>query len=161
VTDLLAEIMKAEPDWTKLPADVPGRVRILIWRCLQKDAKRRLRDIGEARFELSETGSDVSGALTGAVAGAVGSLGATTEPKGMSGGRLAAAIGLAVLVGTAASAYIFPRAARFYSQRGGTKPSPACRLAGLVRAPTNHGEYAMARSPQGDIGCRKRLVGPG
>lgn len=62
-TDLLAEIVKGEPDWEKLPPNVPARVRLLIWRCLQKDPKRRLRDIGEARFELSESGSDASGVV--------------------------------------------------------------------------------------------------
>jgi serine/threonine-protein kinase len=59
-TDLLAEIVKAEPDWKALPDTMPARVRVLLWRCLQKDPRRRLRDIGEARYELSEAPSDPS-----------------------------------------------------------------------------------------------------
>jgi Tol biopolymer transport system component/tRNA A-37 threonylcarbamoyl transferase component Bud32 len=53
VTDVIAEIMKSEPSWDELPEDTPGHVRTLVWRCLQKDPRERLRDIGEARFCLS------------------------------------------------------------------------------------------------------------
>jgi serine/threonine protein kinase len=62
-TDLLAEIVKSDPEWDSLPAGTPARMRVLLWRCLQKDQKRRLRDIGEARLELSGEGSDPSGIL--------------------------------------------------------------------------------------------------
>jgi serine/threonine-protein kinase len=62
-TDLLAEIVKSDPDWESLPEATPARVRVLLWRCLQKDAKRRLRDIGEARLELSGEATDPSGVL--------------------------------------------------------------------------------------------------
>ena len=49
VTDTLAAIIDREPDWTALPAAVPASVRHLLRRCLDKDPKRRLRDIGDAR----------------------------------------------------------------------------------------------------------------
>ena len=62
-TELLADIIKGEPDWNALPKQTPGRVRILLWRCLQKDPRRRLRDIGEAVFEIAETSTDPSGTL--------------------------------------------------------------------------------------------------
>ena len=42
-TDIMAEIVKSEPDWDTLPTETPDRVRILLWRCLQKDPKQRLR----------------------------------------------------------------------------------------------------------------------
>jgi len=54
VSDLIAKILEREPDWTALPAGVPARVTGLLRRCLTKDAKQRLRDIGDARLELSE-----------------------------------------------------------------------------------------------------------
>jgi hypothetical protein len=54
VTDTLAAVIKEEPDWSKLPAATPKCVRALLQRCLQKDAKQRLRDIGEARISLEE-----------------------------------------------------------------------------------------------------------
>lgn len=53
-SDTLAHILEREPDWDLLPKDTPARIRELLWRCLQKDPKRRLRDIGEAWFGLRE-----------------------------------------------------------------------------------------------------------
>ncbi len=53
-TDIMAAVVRAEPDWTILPAGVPQRIRKLLQRCLVKDEKRRLRDIGDARLELEE-----------------------------------------------------------------------------------------------------------
>jgi len=54
VTDTLASVIKEEPDWKLLPAATPMRVRVLLQRCLQKDPKQRLRDIGDARISLDE-----------------------------------------------------------------------------------------------------------
>lgn len=60
VTDLIAAIVKEEPDWSALPADVPHGVVRLLQRCLRKDAKQRLHDIGDARLELEEIIADPS-----------------------------------------------------------------------------------------------------
>jgi hypothetical protein len=54
VTETLAAILKTEPNWSQLPAATPIRVRVLSQRCLQKDPKQRLRDIGDARIALDE-----------------------------------------------------------------------------------------------------------
>ena len=51
-SDTMAAILAREPDWTALPGTTPGRVRALLQRCLEKDPKRRLRDIGDARIEI-------------------------------------------------------------------------------------------------------------
>ncbi len=48
VTDVLAAVVKSEPDWAALP---PGSPVHLLRRCLEKDPKRRLRDIGDAFAE--------------------------------------------------------------------------------------------------------------
>jgi len=53
-TDILAAVVRAEPDWTMLPKDMPRRIRELLKRCLVKDEKRRLRDIGDARLDLDD-----------------------------------------------------------------------------------------------------------
>lgn len=53
VSDTLAAVLKSEPDWNALPPDVPAVIRKLLQRCLEKDPKLRLRDIGEARIVLS------------------------------------------------------------------------------------------------------------
>jgi predicted Ser/Thr protein kinase len=56
VSDTLIEVATKEPDWGRIPA-APGRnVQRLLRRCLEKDPKRRLRDIGEAWFLLEEVG---------------------------------------------------------------------------------------------------------
>ncbi len=61
VSDLIALILQGAPDWKALPADTPPRVRALLERCLEKDAKRRLRDIGEARLALEAPHEPISG----------------------------------------------------------------------------------------------------
>jgi Tol biopolymer transport system component len=53
LTDILAGIVEREPDWSKLPAGLPADVRRLLRRCLHKDPRVRLRDIGEARVVLA------------------------------------------------------------------------------------------------------------
>jgi eukaryotic-like serine/threonine-protein kinase len=59
VTDVLASVVKTEPDWDVLPADTPPRIRELIRRCLAKDPKQRLQAIGDARIAIEETISGV------------------------------------------------------------------------------------------------------
>jgi serine/threonine-protein kinase len=54
VTDILAAVVRAEPDWQILPASTPIQVRNLLRRCLQKDRLLRLRDAGDARIEIQE-----------------------------------------------------------------------------------------------------------
>ncbi len=53
-TDILAAVVRAEPDWAILPVGVPQRIRELLRRCLTKDTKQRLRDIGEARIAIEQ-----------------------------------------------------------------------------------------------------------
>ena len=55
VSDTLASILKVEPNWTQLPADIPRRLSDLLHRCLRKDARNRLHDIADARIEIEET----------------------------------------------------------------------------------------------------------
>jgi eukaryotic-like serine/threonine-protein kinase len=63
-SDTIARILVQEPDWAALPASTPDLLRGLIHRCLEKDPKRRLRDIGDARLTLDDVRSGkTSGAL--------------------------------------------------------------------------------------------------
>src|SRR5687768_7358888 len=55
VTDVLAQVLTAEPDWSTLPPATPPPVKRLLRRCLEKDPRKRLRDIGDARIELDES----------------------------------------------------------------------------------------------------------
>ena len=54
VSEVLASVLKTDPDLSVLPADVPPSVRRLLRRCLQKDPRKRLSAIGDARLELDE-----------------------------------------------------------------------------------------------------------
>ncbi len=54
VTDTIAAVVGAEPDWTTLPDDTPASIKRMLTRCLQKDARRRLHDIADARIELED-----------------------------------------------------------------------------------------------------------
>ncbi len=52
VSDILAAVLRADPDWEELPADTPSALRRLLERCLTRDPRSRLRDAGDARLEL-------------------------------------------------------------------------------------------------------------
>ncbi|MGA2262281.1 MAG: protein kinase [Acidobacteriota bacterium] len=60
VTDLLAAVVKSQPDWAALPPDTPVPVRQLLQRCLAKDRKQRLRDIADARLEIEAAQTSAS-----------------------------------------------------------------------------------------------------
>ena len=68
VSDSIAKILESEPDWSALPAAVPTRVRSLIVRCVEKDPRQRLRDIGEARIALQEPAAPEADAAPGKTA---------------------------------------------------------------------------------------------
>jgi len=52
VSDTLAAVLTTEPSWKALPSATPTHVRQLLRRCLEREPKRRLRDVGEARVAL-------------------------------------------------------------------------------------------------------------
>jgi serine/threonine-protein kinase len=54
ITDIIAAIVRAEPNWGKLPADTPAAIRRLLRRCLEKDRRERLPDIATARLEIKD-----------------------------------------------------------------------------------------------------------
>lgn len=55
ISDTIAAILKGEPDWEALPEGTPWSIRALLRRCLQKDPRRRLHDIADARIDIEET----------------------------------------------------------------------------------------------------------
>src|SRR6202140_4339141 len=54
ITEILAAVVKSEPDWTALPANTPPDIPVFLRRCLQKDKLLRLRDAGDARIEIQD-----------------------------------------------------------------------------------------------------------
>jgi WD40 repeat protein len=99
VSDTLAAVLRADIDSKTLPAGTPPAIRRLLERCLERDPKRRLRDIGEARIALEQPASLIGiGVETGA---------ATASRRG-GRGRIAAsalagaALGAGLVAGVAA-----------------------------------------------------------
>jgi len=54
VSDAVAAILTKEPDWTRLPANVPDSIRRLLRRCLEKDSDRRVHHIADARLDIAD-----------------------------------------------------------------------------------------------------------
>jgi serine/threonine-protein kinase len=54
VSDTLAGVLKTEPDWDSLPPETPPRIVRLLRRCLERDPRKRLRDMGDARILITE-----------------------------------------------------------------------------------------------------------
>ena len=54
ISETLAAVLRADVDWSRLPATTPIPLRRLLSRCLDRNVARRLRDIGEARIVLED-----------------------------------------------------------------------------------------------------------
>jgi Tol biopolymer transport system component len=53
-SEVMAAVMMREIEWDRLPNDLPAPLLRLLRRCLEKDPRRRLRDIGEARLVIED-----------------------------------------------------------------------------------------------------------
>jgi eukaryotic-like serine/threonine-protein kinase len=134
VTEILAAVLKGEPDWQALPATTPTKVRDLLRRCLQKDVNRRARDAGDVRIEIEE-------------ALAAPNVGSTTAAPATRGWRQTLLWSIASSVGVAILAAIVvwnlkPSPPQPVSRVVITLP-PGQQLAGLDSGP------AVALSPDG------------
>ncbi|MGH9390382.1 MAG: TolB family protein, partial [Vicinamibacteria bacterium] len=54
MSETLAAVLRDGLDWGALPAETPPSIRKLLHRCLERDPRKRLRDIGDARLEIEE-----------------------------------------------------------------------------------------------------------
>jgi Tol biopolymer transport system component len=61
--DTIVAVLSQEPDWSALPPDTPDGLRALLQRCLQKDVRNRLRDLGDASFDYGATNPAFVGAI--------------------------------------------------------------------------------------------------
>jgi eukaryotic-like serine/threonine-protein kinase len=61
ISDVLAAVIKSEPDWAAIPDTTPLSIQRLVRRCLQKDQRQRLQAIGEARITIEEMLSGEAG----------------------------------------------------------------------------------------------------
>jgi Tol biopolymer transport system component len=93
--DSIAAVLNEEPEWSLLPSATPAGVRRLLRRCLEKNPKRRLRDMGDARLELEDEVTLPSpvprkrlGAIVWAALGAAGVGAVLLIPRGGPGGDI-------------------------------------------------------------------------
>ncbi len=135
VSDVLAAVIERDPDFTKIPAATPPRIRELLARCFAKEPRARLRDLGEARVELERAIADPQGLASGASA---------TNPRRWSRTALVA-IACAAAVGFA-TAY-----AMFASRGGAPDVRPAVRAELLLPKGTTlpSDVRSVALSPDG------------
>ena len=125
ISHTLADVLRGPIDFDKLPEETPRAIRDLLWRCLDRNVRTRLRDIGEARIVLSDVGAGH----------------APPDAARVSHGRLlpwmAVAGALAVIaVGVS-----------FLHFRETPLPEPTLRYA--IAAPENSTVYSFAISPDG------------
>ncbi|HLJ44888.1 MAG TPA: protein kinase [Bryobacteraceae bacterium] len=90
VSETLAAVIKDEPDLTGLPSRTPASVRRLLARCLEKDPRRRLQAIGEARIAIENAGPNEPESAT---------LASTTIKRGLSAWWIAVALLPALILG--------------------------------------------------------------
>jgi serine/threonine protein kinase len=135
VSDTIGAILRAEPEWDALPPATPAHVRLLLERCLEKDPKRRLRDIGDARIELDQPHRRISAAAVEAgqlpPSGAI-AVGAPSGPSVRRRVYLASGLvglTLVLLAGGAGILYVTTRSTRV------TDPSEYVQLTNLPKEP--------------------------
>src|SRR5262245_9119224 len=91
VSHVLASVLKDEPDWAALPATTPTSIRRLLRRCLEKDRKRRLDSIADARLEIDDALTDGRSTLEATSPRRVGSI---AIAMALIGGSLVTALGM-------------------------------------------------------------------
>jgi hypothetical protein len=139
-TEVISEILHASPDWGLLPAGTPPSIVRLVRRCLEKDPRARLRDIGDARLELED--SAVNRAAASDAAGGSGS-----HPSSARGSSRAVKTALAVAAAVAVMALI---AGAYWlgTRRSASPAAPETRLS-LLAPPETRFASTPAISPDG------------
>jgi serine/threonine-protein kinase len=100
VSETLAAVLRAEPDWSALPRDVPDALRLALKRCLEKDRGKRVSEMAVVRFVLHEP------TLASAqIAGPVKSSDSRVPPRWLRMALLAGAAAVGALLALAASEF--------------------------------------------------------
>jgi Tol biopolymer transport system component len=128
-TEILASVIKSDPQWTSIPAGLPPVLALVLRRCLEKDPKQRMQAIGDVRL-----------ALHGALEPAAGPRGAVRS-EAVSARFLIAATALAIF----AAVIFFIMQGRDNAATTSTQPT----LQYQISAPENESIIDAALSPDG------------
>ena len=131
LSDTLASVLKESPDLGKLPSDTPGPIRRLLDRCLEKNPKQRLRDIGEARILIDQV-------IRGEIADGAAPAGAAPARENRM--RLHYAITALLVIAAAAITYMTTRS---------PAPEPPLRKFRIPVESTGHSPREPVISPDG------------
>ena len=132
VSDTIAAVLEREPEWDALPDGTPPRIRLLLQRCLEKNPKRRLRDLGDVGFEIDDARE--GDATT-----------AQQQPRRARHARTAVIVTFALLAGGVAIFYLVKPA------RAVTSPSEYVQLTNF-----SDSAHAPSFSPDGSMLAFKR-----
>jgi eukaryotic-like serine/threonine-protein kinase len=138
-TEILAAVLRGEPDWGALPEPTPSTIRALLRRCLQKDVNKRARDAGDARIEIDE-------ALAAPVTAELSTAALTKGIRTFGRGEVILSVGALVLVAVVTGLAVWnlkPSPAPQPVTRTVINLPPGQQLAGLDSGP------AVALSPDG------------
>ena len=136
VADTIAAVIRATPDWSRLPPGTPQTIRRLLRRCLAKDRKERLPHIGAARLEVKEALESLDVDMPALVTPAV-------RPARAGWRERVAWAGLALMTLVAIAAIAFG----VWAFRPSTSSPPEMRVE-LMTPPTNDA-VTLAVSPDG------------
>jgi serine/threonine protein kinase len=142
VTDTLAAVLDREPDWSALPDKTPPAIQRLLRRCLEKDSKLRLHDMGDAGLDLRD-------ALTSPSAQE-----APLRAHAGSNRTLVAGLAAGLALGAGVAAAVLGR-----STPETIPPAPAQVRFSIETLPMPS-PHAMAISPDGQSVAFTALVGP-
>ncbi|MGH9487034.1 MAG: protein kinase domain-containing protein [Terriglobales bacterium] len=140
-TDVIAAVIRAEPDWARIPEATPPALRQLMQRCLHKDLRQRLQWMGDARIALEDIAKGEAAAEGAAAAPAAGRQGLRWAVPGFVAGLVVAALAAFFLIPRAAQSV--PMRFRSLTSMSGVQRDPALSPDGrsLAFASNRDGSY--------------------
>jgi Tol biopolymer transport system component len=93
-SDILSAVLRTEPDWASLPANLPPRVREMLELCLEKDPRRRRRDAGDLILDIERATAAADVKVDG-------------RPPASANSRIAWAVSAVLAIGLAVATAVF------------------------------------------------------